>query len=171
MHLPCPTYCHQPHQTRRIDHHVLAHACPLRLMPQWRLRLFLAGSSTADAESCSLVLRSIGFLQRCSPPHLAVTQLRFGYHLFSWFQLCRVSHPAGLCCLTAHEHTRPRVWNETPSSHSCGIFLWILYASCLGVAENPETKAECFRRGRRKQQARAPVLPVFPLLDRPDDVS
>jgi hypothetical protein len=28
--------------------------------------------------------------------------LRFGYQRFSWFWLCRVSHPAGLCSSTAH---------------------------------------------------------------------
>ncbi|MFT5407119.1 MAG: hypothetical protein ACI9DF_005991, partial [Verrucomicrobiales bacterium] len=31
------------------------------------------------------------------------TQLRLSYQLSSWFVLCWVSHPAGLCCLTAHE--------------------------------------------------------------------
>ena len=48
------------------------------------LRPSLAGSSTLEAESCSLALRSIGFSSRCSPPHLAVTQFRLSYLLFSW---------------------------------------------------------------------------------------
>jgi hypothetical protein len=114
MHLPCPTYCHQPHQTRRMNHHVLAHACPLRLMPQWRLRPSLVGSSTADAESCSLVLRSIGFLQRCSPPHLAVTQLRFGYHLFSWFQIVPGLPPGGVVLLDGARTPSPRSARVAP---------------------------------------------------------
>ena len=48
------------------------------------LRRSVAGSSTFSAESCSLALRSIEFSSRCSPPHLAVTQFRLSYLLFSW---------------------------------------------------------------------------------------
>jgi hypothetical protein len=86
-----------------MGHHVSAHARLYRIAPQRRLRRTLAGSSIPHAESCSLSLRSIGFLQRCSPPRLAATQLRLGYQLVSWFRLCRVSHPAGLCSSTAHQ--------------------------------------------------------------------
>ncbi|MFT4640539.1 MAG: hypothetical protein ACI8T1_003868, partial [Verrucomicrobiales bacterium] len=44
---------------------------------------------------------------RCFPPRLLATQLRLSYQLSSWFVLCWVSHPAGLCCLTAHERRKP----------------------------------------------------------------
>ena len=86
-HYPCSTYCHQPPKTRRHTHHVqgvmVPAGTPLALSAEG-LRRSLVGSSTFSAKSCSLALRSIELSSRCSPPHLAVTQFRLSYLLFSW---------------------------------------------------------------------------------------
>jgi hypothetical protein len=69
------------------------------------------------------------------------------------------------------EHTRPRVSNETPSSHSCGLHLSIPFTTRHGERENPQTAVDDSRRGRRKQHAGARVLPIFPQFDRPPQIS
>ncbi len=58
------------------------------------------------------------------------------------------------------EHTRPRVLNETPSSHSGGVWFEVWNAFRRSQKENPMTGDTGFRRGRRKPHARARVLPL-----------
>lgn len=119
-HLPFPTYYHQPRPRLREGHHVQASALPPGCLSQVRLRPSFAGSSYVTAVSCSLALRSIGFPSRCFPPRLAATQLRLSYQLYSWFMLCRVSHPAGVCCLTAHERRPPVGVGANAQGHGRG---------------------------------------------------
>ncbi len=154
-HIPFPTYCHQPRRTRRAGHHGSARARHLRIVPEDGLRHSVAGSSAPNAESCSLVLRSIGFLSRCSPPRLAATPLRFGHLLHSWFQLCRVSHPAGLCGSTSHD------WTNLQSMP--GACHW----TGLSQRPVPGNRARRPRPMAMRVDPLTELLPANPAIDRP----